>query len=817
MVDMFIPVGAERRREDYQLITGHASYVDDLRAEQGRPAILHMVVVRSPYAHAEILDMHLQDAQALPSVVAALSASDLVETMPAMESIPVPRTRNKPPRKPLATQYARYVGDPVAVIVAETLAVALDALDLVEIDYEPRPAIVDAEEALAPDAPVLYEEFGSNLAFETQIGGGDIDAAFAQATHVTRLRVVNQRVAPSSLEPRACLFDFDPASGELRAWLSSQAIYTARETLATFLGLSREKIRVFNAEVGGAFGSKSAFIGEEIAVAALAVRLGRPVKWIESRSENLQAQTQGRGQINYIEAAYQTDGRLLGLKVHSIGDLGAFLANTTTMVPVGTASMLNGPYRIQAIESQVIGVFTDKVPTAAYRGAGRPEAAYILERTMDRIAQETGLDPVEVRPRNLIAPEAFPYTTLLGLHYDSGNYQAALEKVVELGDYAGWRAKQQEMRQQGNSRLLGLGLATFIEVSGGAMGGPGAPREAATVRVRCDGSILVQSGVATNGQGHFTAFAQIAATVFAVSDTQVEVQMNDSALPVFGIGTFGSRTTQIAGTAVHLATEAVRDKVLTLAALQLEAAPSDLEFTNGQVSVRGVPARAINLGTLATLVEEQPALIEHEEPNPVNGTPIEGLAAWRDFSPTNATVCSGAHLAVVEIDAETGEVHILQYTAVDDCGKVLNHHLADAQIHGALAQSIGQALYEETVYSQDGQILSGSLMDYTLPNAEQIPAFLTAFVETPSPVNPLGVKGIGESGATGAPPAIVNAALDALAPLGIRTLDMPLKPEKIWAKIAAARAGNLPEADPLPPALFRTFKANQEGGTSTFA
>ncbi len=817
MNNMPIPEGSGRRREDYPLITGRAHYVDDLRAGKERPAALHMVVVRSPYAHAEIQAIHLEDAQALPGVVAALPASELVETMPAMEGIPVPRKLNRPLRKPLATQRVRYVGDPVAVIVARDLAVALDARDLVDVDYVPLPAVVDPEEALVPDAPVLYEEFGSNLAFNTQVGGGDIEAAFAQAAHVTHLRMVNQRVAPCSLEPRGCLFDFDPASGELRAWLSSQAIYTARNTLATFLGLSREKIRVFNAEVGGAFGSKSAFVGEEIAAAALAVRLGRPVKWIESRSENLQAQTQGRGQINYIEAAYQADGRLLGLKVRSIGDLGAFLANTTTMVPVGTASMLNGPYRIQAIESQVIGVFTNKVPTGAYRGAGRPEAAYILERTMDRIAQETSLDPVEVRRRNLITPESFPYSSLLGIQYDSGNYQAALEKVVELSDYAGWRAKQQEMRQQGNSRLLGIGLATFIEISGGAMGGPGMPREAATVRVRRDGSILVQSGVATNGQGHFTTFAQVAAAVFAVLDSQVEVQMNDSALPAFGIGTFGSRTAQISGTAVHLAAEAAREKVLRLAALQLEAAPSDLDVANGQVCVRGVPTRAISLGKLATMAEEQPELIEHEKPNPVNGALIEGLAAWSDFSPTNATVCSGAHLAVVEIDAETGEIHILQYVAVDDSGTVLHHHLAEAQVHGALAQGIGQALYEETVYSQDGQVLSATLMDYTLPNTQQIPAFLTAFVETPSPINPLGVKGIGESGATGAPPAIVNAVLDALAPLGIRTLDMPLKPERIWAKIAAAQAGNLSKADPLPPALFRTFKTNQEGGTSTFA
>lgn len=812
-----MPCGLERRREDYTLITGHAHYVDDLRAEPGRPAILHMVVVRSPYAHAEVQGIDLEAARALPGVVAALAAPELVETMPTMESIPVPRKRNKPPRKPLATQRVRYVGDPVAVIVAEDLATALDARELVEIDYTPLPVVSNPEVALTPGAPLLYTDLDSNIAFDTQIGGGDLDAAFAQADGVIRLRLVNQRVAPSSLEPRACLFDFNPVSGELRAWLSSQAIYSARETLAKFLGLKRENIRIFNAEVGGAFGSKSAFVGEEIAAAALAVRLGCPVKWIESRSENLQAQTHGRGQVNYIEAAYQKDGRLLALRVRTVADLGAFLANTTTMVPVGTASMLNGPYRIQAIQSRIVGAFTNKVPTGAYRGAGRPEAAYILERTMDRIAQETGLDPVEVRRRNLIAPEAFPYTTLVGSQYDSGNYQAALEKVIELGDYAGWRAKQRARRERGDSHLLGLGLATYLEVSGGAMSGPGMPREAATVRVRRDGSILVQSGVATNGQGHFTAFAQIAASIFAVSGTQVEVQMNDSALPAFGIGTFGSRTTQVSGTAVHLAAEAAREKVLTLAAQHLEAAPADLELANGQVSVRGVPSRVVNLGELAAMVEAQPDLVEREQPNPINGSPIEGLAAWRDFSPANATFCSGAHLAVVEIDSETGELHILRYIAVDDGGNILNHNLADAQVHGAIAQGIGQALYEEIIYSPDGQLLSSTLMDYTMPIAEQIPAFLTAFVETPSPINPLGTKGVGEGGTTGAPPAVVNAAIDALALLGIRHLDMPLKPEKIWASIASAHSGNPPEAEPEPPAIFHTQQANQEGGTSTFA
>src|SRR6266516_517446 len=817
MSDTHILPGLERRREDYALITGHAHYVDDLRARQGRPAALHMAVVRSPYGHAEIERIQLDDARALPGVVAAFAAAELVHALPNMDTMPIPRDLKRPERKPLAVQRARYVGDPVAVIVAEDLYTAQDALDLVEIDYLPLPAVTDPESALDSAAPLLYDDFGSNIAFHTQIGGGDSAAAFAQAEHCVRLRVINQRVAASSMEPRACLFDFDPDSGELSAWLSSQAIYTARETLARSLGIDRSKIRVFNAEVGGAFGTKSAFVGEEIAAAALAVRLGRPVKWIESRSENLQAQTHGRGQINYIEAAYQADGRLLGLKVHTIADLGAFLAQTTSMVPIGTASMLNGPYRIQAIQSQVVGVFTNKVQTGPYRGAGRPEATYILERTLDRIAHETGLDPAEVRRRNLIAPDAFPYKTLTGGQYDSGNYHAALERVLELADYAEWRAKQWKMRQQDSSRLLGIGLSTFVEVSGGAMGVPDMPREAATVRIRRDGTILVQGGVASNGQGHFTAFAQIAASIFAVPGTQVEVQMNDSALPAFGIGTFGSRTLQTSGTAVHLAAEAVREKALSVAAHFLEAAPTDLELADGRVSVRGVPARAVTLGDLARMVEEEPGLIEHDKPNPVNGTPIEGLAAWRDFSPSNATYSSGAHLAVVEVVTETGEIHILQYTAVDDSGTVLNNYLADAQVHGAIAQGIGQALYEETVYDPEGQLLSSTLMDYTMPIAEQIPSFLTEFVETPSPINPLGAKGIGESGTTAAPPTIVNAVLDALSPLGVQTIDMPLRSEKVWAKIKAARSGTLHESEPALPAIFSTLKDAQDGGTSMFA
>jgi carbon-monoxide dehydrogenase large subunit len=769
-----------KRREDFRLTTGQGAYVDDYREIDGRP-VLHLMVVRSPHAHAVIKNINLEAVRAMPGVVAAFSGADMAKEFNPMPTFPLPGLK-VPVRYPLAVDRVRYVGDPVAAILAENRTAAEDAVAALseQIEYEPLPAVTDPEAALEKDAPVLYEDLGSNVAFVNDMDSGDVDGVFAKADRIVRLRVVNQRLAPSPLEPRAALFDYNPQTGEYNAWLSTQAVFRARDTLARLLKLDPAKIRARVADMGGGFGSKTGWNGEELVAAWAAKHFGQPVKWMESRSENLMCNTHGRGQINYIEAAVTNEGRLLGLRVNTIADLGAWLALVTPMVPTGTPRMLNGVYRQEAISSRVVGVLSNKVPTSAYRGAGRPEAAYILERTMDKIAAELNLDPVEVRLKNFIPPEAFPYQALTGVVYDSGNYATALQKAAELADLPKWRAEQRKRREEGSSKPIGIGLSVYLEIAGGGgAAGPGIPQEAATVLVRSDGKVVVQSGVAHNGQGHFTAFAQIVGGVLGVPVDEVEVMMGDTALPAYGIGTFGSRTTAVSGSAIFLAAEGVRSRLLQGAARLLEAAEADLELASGQIAVKGSPGHTVTFAEVAAAEE--------------GGV----ISEWRDFSPSGATFPSGAHIAVVEVDTETGEPHILQYVAVDDCGRVLNELLADGQVHGSLAQGLSQALYEEIVYDEDGQLLSGTLMDYTMPTALQLPNFTAAFVETPSPTNPLGAKGVGESGCTGGPPAIVNAVLDALRPLGVQALDMPLKAEKLWQTVNAARAGvSAPERQP---------------------
>ncbi|GHO42043.1 xanthine dehydrogenase family protein molybdopterin-binding subunit [Ktedonospora formicarum] len=775
--------GSEKRQEDLGLITGKARFVDDIRLAEERPAVLSMVVVRSIFAHARLEKIEVEAARALPGVVDVITGQDLVGKLKPLESTGIPEMKQAP-RPLLASKKVRYIGDPVAVILAENRYVAEDARDLLDIEYTPLEAVVDPEEAVLPGTPLLYEELGTNIVLTLSKKSGNVDKVFANAEFTTHLRLVNQRLAPSSLENRACLFDYDAQTGEFYAWVSSQGLFRLKGVLASALDLSPERVHVRNAAVGGAFGAKNTLLGEELLAAWLALKHECPIKWIEERSENLQAQSQGRGQINNLEVAFQSDGTLLGFKVHTLGDLGAFASGIGAMLPAISTNMLIGPYRVAAVESNVESVYTNKPPTGAYRGAGRPEATYMLERAMDQIARELGMDPAEVRRKNFIDPGAFPYQAVTGLLYDSGNYPALLDRLLELGEYLTWREKQREQRTHGGNRLLGLGLSTFTEISGGEMSGPpGSPKEAAIVRVRRDGTILAQSGVAHNGQGHFTLFARITAGVFSVPIEQVEVEMNNADLPVYGIGTFGSRTTQVAASVVLLAAEAAREKTLHAAAHIMEVAPADLELADGRVAVRGVPGRALALSDLARLVEERPELLVEETSEDEQRRGVTGLAAWRDFSPMGAAWSSGAHLAVVEVDSETGNIEILRYIAVDDCGRVLNPELAEAQLHGALAQGIGQALFEEMVYDQDGQLLTGTLMDYALPLAKELPAYTSDFVEVPSPTNPLGVKGVGESGTIGAPPTVVNAVLDALTPLGVDTIDMPLTREKVWRAI----------------------------------
>jgi carbon-monoxide dehydrogenase large subunit len=767
-----------RRREDRGLILGQTKFVDDLRLPGERPGTLHMLVVRSPYGHARIEGVNTEAARRAPGVVAVVTGRDLVGKLKPLESLHLPGMRVVP-RLPLAVDRVRYVGDPVAVVLAETRYLGADARDLVDVEYTPLPAVTDVEEAASASAPLLYEESGTNVAFAQQTLYGEVAEVFARARHTRCLRLVNQRVAPGSLELRACYFDYAARSGEFLAWMSSQAVFRVKDTLSRYLDLPPERVHVHNAAVGGAFGAKNALLGEELIAAWLALTCGRPVKWIEERSENLQANAQGRGQLNYVEAAFREDGRLLGLKIRTLADIGAFLVGVSAMMPVRTPTLACGPYLVQAIASDVTCLYTNKPPSTPYRGAGRPEATYILERVMDEIAHELGLDPAEVRRRNIIPPEAFPYQTVTGMSYDSGNYPALLSRLLELGEYTQWRQRQQQAR--GGNRLLGLGLATFNEISGdGGQLAAGGAREAAVVRVRSDGTLLVHSGVAHNGQGHFTLFAQIAAGVFGMPVARVEVAMNDADLPVYSIGTFGSRVTQVGASAVLYAARAVRTRVIQVASRVLEVAHDDLEVMDGRVSVRGAPGRALTLGDLAQRVEKDPALLADSEDEPAQSQRIEGLACWRDFAPQGPAFSAGAHLAVVEVDTETGDVRVLSYVAVDDCGRVLNRAMAEMQLHGALAQGLGQALFEEMLYDQRGQVLSGSLLDYVLPVAKDLPGFTCDFIETLSPTNPLGVKGIGESGTIGAPPALVNAVLDALAPLGVRDIDMPLTREKVW-------------------------------------
>jgi len=752
-----------RRVGDRRLVTGTGTFVDDIHL----PGMLSAVMLRSPYAHARILSIDPSSARAMPGVVAVLTGEDLAAmTRPQMSEEQAPD--RKLARHPLAIGRALHVGDAVAVVLAEDFYVATDAAELVDVEYEPLDAVVDAEAALAEDAPLINPEWGDNLAFRWQVEGGDVDRAFAEADKVVSIRLRNQRVQAAFIEPRSILINYVPATGEMTVWASTQTPHRLRTGIAESIGLLEHHIRVIAPDVGGAFGAKGPVYTEYLVAAALAYRYQRPVKWIETRRESFIGTNHGRDQVQKLSAAIDSTGKILGLKVELISNVGAYGAAT---VATRSGVMSSGAYRIDNLRTTVLGVMTNTTPTGAYRGAGRPEAAYMVERLIDKIARELSLDPVELRLHNFIPADAFPYKTPTGMLYDSGNYEGALSKALKLIDYDAIRAEQAEARAAG--RLVGLGIAVYCELAG-----PGWDSGAA--KVQPTGTVTVTTGISPHGQGEETTFAQIVADELGIPMEDVIVRASDTAITPQGIGTFGSRGTSIGGSAVLLAVRQVKEKARKIAAARLEVSEEDLVFENGRFQVRGTPDKMMTFKQIARAAYGMGGLPGGLEP---------GLEATSYFMPTGRTFPFGAHLALVEVDRENGALKVLRYLAVDDCGPLINPQLVEGQVIGGLAQGFGQALQEGIVYDDNGQLLTASFMDYAVPRADLMPNIETAHTITPSPVNPLGVKGVGEAGTTGAPPALVNAVLDALAPLGVRDVDMPMTAQTLWRAIQDAENG----------------------------
>ncbi|HUY25846.1 MAG TPA: xanthine dehydrogenase family protein molybdopterin-binding subunit [Candidatus Binataceae bacterium] len=766
-----------KRREDPRLVTGAATYVDDLRL----PGMLCAMVLRSPHAHAKIISLELEKARALKGVVAVFSGADLKNKI---GSVPCVAPADHVPFHPVLAQgKVRFIGEGVAVVVAVAPYLAQDALDLIEVDYDPLEAVIDPEKALEPGAPILHEEFGTNSVTLASVPNPAVEDAMRKADKIIKFRIYNQRLAPVPMEPRGTVAKWDAGYRQLTVWSSTQIPHLLRSQLAEQLKLGENKLRVIAPEVGGGFGAKLNVYAEEALVAYLAMALNRPVKWIERRRENMSGTTHGRDQIAYLEVAAHKDGTVTAVKARFVCDMGAYLQLLTPAIPGFSGLMMTGCYKIPALAFEQQMVFTNKMATDAYRGAGRPEAAYIAERMMDMVAGEFGLDPVEVRRKNFFAKESFPVATAGGLTYDSGDYDRALNKALEMIDYPKARAEQAEARKHG--RYVGIGIASYVEICGIGPSSLLPPKlkgggwESSTVRIEPDCKVTVLTGVSPHGQGQETTFAQLVADAFGIDIDDVNVVHGDTAIVQYGIGTFGSRGTTVGGPALMLSVGKLQDKMRKIASTMMEAPPDQLVFSNRTVALKSDPSKSIALQQVVDAAYGYKQPIPGLEP---------GLDATSFYEPTNCTFPFGSHVAVVEVDPETGVTKFLRYVAVDDCGKILSPLLVEGQIHGGIAQGIAQALYEEVVYDENGQLITATLMDYAVPKANMLPHYELASTVTPSPVNPLGVKGVGEAGTIGSTPCVVNAVLDALAPLGIRHLDMPLKPEKVWRAIRDARA-----------------------------
>ena len=773
------------RVEDPDLLRGLGTYIDNMRLD----GLLHLAFVRSPHAHARVVAIDTTDAAAMPGVVAVFTGESLgLPRFHAFGAALNPACA----RPPLADDTARFVGDPVAVVAARTKAQAVDAAEAVIVDWDPLPPAIDMEAALAPGAAPQFEAIGSNLAAGLR-DPDDVDP-LAGADVVVRGRFENQRIAVVPLEGNAILVQpGDTADGyELTVHVSTQMPHLFGMLAANLFGLKPNQMRVIAPHVGGGFGGKAGITAEHVVAIGVSRALKAPVTWVETRSENMLALPHGRGQVQYIEMGFTRDGRITGLACRVVGDAGAYGGFGGGLAMGPTRNMSQGVYKIPAIRYDVAVALTNTTPVGAFRGAGRPEAAAFLERIMDMAADELGIDPVEIRRRNFLTSDQFPYTTVTGMNYDVGDYDKALTALMDVADYDGLLREQAARRASGDSVQLGIGVSAYVEITAGGMN-----TEFGSVEVHDDGSATVMCGTSAHGQGHATAFGMIVSNKLGIPLEKITFVQSDTKYVPRGSGTGGSRSLQVGGSAVANAADAVLERAKQIAATHLEADPADIVVTDdGRLGVAGVPAKALEWGAIAAA-----ARIDSGEP----------LAVALDFSQTGATFPFGAHLAVVEVDTDTGGVRLVRHIAMDDCGRILNPLLVTGQQHGGIAQGVAQALWEQFVYDEDGNPLTSTLAEYAMPSAAELPSFEALNTETPTHLNPLGAKGIGESGTIGSMPAVQNAVVDALSHLGVRHIDMPCTPERVWRAVDQARAGTLPDPWREPPAIFASLPVR--GGT----
>ena len=773
---------ALKRKEDPRLITGQGTYVEDVTLT----GMLHMVLVRSPLAHALIKSIDTSEALKFPGVAAVFTGEDLKEELGSLPCGWVVPDTKEVPHPPLAVDRVRYVGDAVVAVLAESAAQASDAASVVDVEYEELDAVIEMNDALADGAVQLHEDAPNNTAFEWEVDAGSISEAKSSSDVVVTQRFVNQRLIPTAMENRGVVVDYNSGTNQITMWTSTQIPHLVRVLLALVTGHPEHLIRVIAPDVGGAFGSKLYLYAEEVIAPIIAKNLKSPVKWVESRSEGYLATTHGRDHITDIEIAGNKDGMITGLDVRTLANMGAYLSTFAPLIPTWLYGlMLSGPYKIPNIYCKVIAPFTNTTPVDAYRGAGRPEATYAVERAVDLFAQEIGMDPAEVRKINFIPPFEDGYEVATTVSYDSGNYIASFERALEMVGYSDFRKEQQEAREQG--KLLGIGLSAYVEICGaapsavaGTLGARAGLWESANVRIHMTGKVSVFTGSSSHGQGHETAFAQLVSSELGIPVEDIDVIHGDTSQIQMGTGSFGSRSAAVGGGAIHMSTQKIKEKAKKLAAHILEASEEDIEFEDGKLFVRGAPSEGKTIQEIAL------ASYYYTEDIPEDMEP--GLEAMSFFDPKNFTWPGGTHIAVVEIDKSTGEVTLLRYVAVDDVGNVINPLIVDGMVHGGAAQGVGQALQEEAIYDGTGQLLTGSMMDYAVPRASDLPMYELDRTVTPSPVNPMGVKGAGETATIAGSPAVINAVVDALEPYGVKHIDMPAKAEKVWRLIRDSSA-----------------------------